>query len=387
MTLQAIPGGLALTGATASMQSGGTSSILLNAANEFTTVVGRAMLIAGSGSKTISAAGGGVILWKLAAATWANASSNLRVGVGDVDLSSGLPDFTFDVYADLVPGTDALAAGLVATAMDTGTKTIAHGDLIAILVRLTARSGADTLTVVGCAGADATGSSGYAFPYGYVNTGIPAKTQNVLVALIQFDDGSLGWIQGNAALMPNPATVSYHLDSTPDEYCAVFTPQFTMEIDGFAPGLAAIATGDDFEIVLYENPSTSPSIIEALTPDPDVLGTQVPGAVSIFPCTPVVLNAGTEYGISLRPTTTNAVEFIYYDLTTTFELLKATQLFGTTALVMARTGNSGAFSTVQTYYVPKFFLNVSKLDDGTGGGFAVVTSSEPVILSAIPVGY
>src|SRR3990172_6421351 len=129
---------------------GQTSSGTLDAAGEKIVFIGRMYLEGGPGSKTISSAGG-KIDWRTSAVTWATPGSALRVGIADVDLTKGPPgrdDGTFDVRKDLVQGTDSLASNTwVSTAMDTGTKTIAHGDLVAIVFELTATLGVDSVQV------------------------------------------------------------------------------------------------------------------------------------------------------------------------------------------------------------------------------------------------
>ena len=70
---------------------------------------------------------------------FSNGSTNLRIGLQDVTPATGFEDGTFDVYADLVGGTDTIAEDVIlATPMESGTKTVTHGDLLAIAIEMTA---------------------------------------------------------------------------------------------------------------------------------------------------------------------------------------------------------------------------------------------------------
>src|SRR5512146_744096 len=119
--------------------SSGTSA--LNAAGYKTAFIGN-VYISGRpvGAKTISAAGGGSISFTPGTNTFADAGTNLRVGIQDADTSNSpvVPDGTHDVYADLVPGSVTLTGGTWYEAdMSSGTKSITHGQEIAIVFEMT----------------------------------------------------------------------------------------------------------------------------------------------------------------------------------------------------------------------------------------------------------
>ena len=72
--------------------------------------------------------------------TFANGSTDLRVGVQDV--ASGAPDGTYDVYATYTGGTDTITnSALHRKAMTSGTKTIANGAIVAIGHTMVTRGG------------------------------------------------------------------------------------------------------------------------------------------------------------------------------------------------------------------------------------------------------
>jgi len=350
--------------------SDAASNVTLDAAGESLAVVGYLRLQLGaSGSKTCSSAGGAIYYHTGTSVTFSNGSSNLRLGLQD-PASTGLEDGTFDVQADLVGGTDTITTNSwYKIPMESGTKTLAEGDLVAIAVELTARGGADTLTVrraISNVFGDTT-APGSGFPYGTADTGTLAKSTNMLAAAILFDDGTIGWIDGvpPIPLSGDGATLSINVTSSPDEYIGTFTPVAPMRVTGILwGGLTSIATTDDFEVILYQDPSNTPSVIQAVAIDPDF----VTNGNCLAKITPVTLAAGTEYGVAIRPTTVNNITIRYFDLLTGNDGLKqGMATLGVPCKFSQRTSQSGAFGEVQTYYMPLFGLLVNGLDNGAGG--------------------
>jgi len=349
-----------------------TTTGVVDAAGESCAVVGHVMLEDGPGStKTISSAGG-KIYWRSAAVTFANAGSTLRIGLQDVSATTGLEDGSFDVSADLVGGTDAIAASAwFATAMETGTKTLTHGEIYSIVIELVSRGGADSVAL-----ARVTPSSNFApsanalLPYGTTDAGSLVKSTNCLLAMIEFDDGTVGWIDGLGVPVVSNTRITYAANSATDEYCAVFTPAFTCEVDAIGLDVSDVDSGDDFELILYTDPLGTPSATVTLAIDPDITNSSG-GATGIFiaAITPTTLTAGVTYGVAARPTTNNSITFGYVDfIASTTEKWKNSSLFGSTLKAAGRANQTGAFTEVQTYYAPMLFLRISKLDDGAGSG-------------------
>jgi hypothetical protein len=125
---------------------------------------------------------------------------------------------------------------------------------------------------------------------------------------------------------------------------------------------------------LYSDPLGTPGLVLTVTPDPDQTSSSTATTVSsvaLFACTPTTLTAGVTYGVALRPTTTNNFTIGYYDLLTGNSKIKNMALFGASLSFAGRADVTGAFSVVQTYYLPSFYLRISKLDDGvSAAGFA-----------------
>jgi hypothetical protein len=224
-------------------RSGGYTYNAMDANGESVAGIGQIFLEGGAagGTKTISNVG--KIYWKTAGSTFANAGTNVRVGLQDVSTTTGLEDGTFDVYQDLVGGTDTIAANsVIITTMDTGTKTITHGDVVAVCVEMTTRGGVDTINVIRESNPVGIGSG---LPYATGDTGTLSKTgNNIPIFLIEFDDGTLGWFNPGHYLVGNlyatsQSTIDFSNGSTPDEYAAVFKVPFKCSINS-----GAIFVGD-----------------------------------------------------------------------------------------------------------------------------------------------
>jgi len=355
---------------------GGSGNSTANASGESLGVVGHVRIAGNATGKVLSAAGSGKILWQTAAVTFATAGSTFRVGIQDVDLATGLEDGTFDVFKEYVQGTDTITANAynVAT-MSSGTKTLSDGDLIAIVAEMPVRNGADSVAIGGSITGVVTNASVLGFPYGTVDTGALTKINaNMLYAFIQFDDGTVGWILGASMIRNIQTAQAFNSGSTPDEYCATFSPTFKMQISGISVQASGIATTDNFEVILYTDPYGTPSATITLTPDPDVLGAAASSnSLHIYHITPTTLTVGTVYGVALRPTTTNSINIHYIDLALSgaADIIRAALPLPQSKLA-SRTNQTGAFSVVSNNFIPVVVLDVCALDDGSGAGVGYV---------------
>lgn len=344
---------------------------VIDAADEYVHWTGHLWLPARSGSKTISAAGGGKIHWMVGAATitFANASTNLRVGIQDVSATGGPArgDGTFDVYADLVGGTDTITAATFRTdAMESGTKTLTHGDHFAIVIGMTARGGTDLVRVKGVA------SLGLNSPQTVLQTSGPAyaAVSNTCICAIEFDDGTFGFFDGGWVTSTGIgfAALSWHLDSTPDEYANIFQVPFPCSIDAVTACVTATNTDSDYEIILYSDPLGTPTVIETITVD--AAHHIAYGAYRIYQrplATVRTLLANTDYAIALRPTSGNPnnIGVGYHDVADVAHW--DAHSLGDKCYIGSRSGQTGAFSTTTTRRIHSLGVRVCALDDGAGG--------------------
>lgn len=338
----------------------------LDAAGESAFIIGAVHLEGGAagGTKTISAAGSGKLYTRFGAVTFANGSTNLRMGLQDVDASTGIEDATFDVYADLVGGTDTITANTVReTTMTSGSKTLTHGDVIAIGCELTGRGGADSLVMQAV---NHTTAAPSLFPYRTVDSGSgPAKGTGTLpMFTIVFDDGTRGWIDPFFCVNGNTGT-AFAANSTPDERALVFELPFKAVLEGVDIFVGAIASGDDFEVVFYTDPTGTPVAAQTITVDPDLIGANSSGWVRVK-FTEVTLEADTLYAIAVRPTTNNAIQIYQVDFA--FAALKGPTPLGDNWSLGTRSNQSGAFSLATDDELPTMSLYLNQLSDDAGGG-------------------
>lgn len=370
MALQTIGNNLGIYISSLSFHNtGNINAATMNAAGESFTAIGRIHLEGGTGSKTISSAGG-KIHWRSSTITFSNAGTNLRIGIQDI-AATGLEDGTFDVYADLVGGTDTITGSTVqSTAMETGTKTIGHGDIIGIAFETTTRGGTDSVTVAYPVGTAAPANP--LFPYITLDTGAgPTRNPGANMLLIEFDDGTFGWLEyyGGAVLPGSQTNQAFNSGSTPDEYAAVFQVPFKTSINKVALSIGSVASTDTFEVILYSDPEGTPVAERTTTVDPHYVGnTTQTDTFWVALSSGYTLSPNTWYAVALRPTSANSINFGYYNLGSGHTLWKKSTSFGTNIKMSSRTNQTGAFSEVQNYYLPILYLSLNQLDDGVSTG-------------------
>lgn len=345
---------------------------VLDAAGEVCYLVGNVVLPARTGSKTISAAGGGLIHWMPGAATitFANASTNLRVGIQDVSTSGGPPrgDGTHDVYADLVGGTDTITAQTWRSdAMESGTKTITHGDKVAIAWDMTARGGTDLVRVGGARIITDNTSNN---PGSTLVTSGPTYTAQAALpfCVLAFDDGTLGYIDGAWFTSTGAAFVgvSINTGSTPDEVCNIFRTEGPVSIDALKAVLSLDSFSADLELILYSDPLGTPSVVEALTFDASHGSVTGAYRVTSIPLTAVrALSANTDYAVAIRPTTANGVTYSYFDVSAAGHF--GGHSLGANCYFASRSNQTGAFSGTTTRRIHGLAARVCSIGDDVGG--------------------
>lgn len=332
-----------------------STSATLNAAGESIAYIGKLYLEGGSGSKTISTSGGKIHWAPPIASTFASASTTLKIGIQDV-AATGLEDGTYDVYGELVAGTDTITIpGLQTMAMESGTKTITHGDTVAIVFEMTVRAGADSLAIPYCTVGDR--------PYVTIDTGAgPVIGQGAGFVTVEFDDGTLGWLEfgwyaTNSAV--SGTAVAVGSSSTPDEYALIFQLPFRAQITAVLASIGSLAATDDFELILYSDPLGTPTVVETITIDATYTALFSSSTPLIARFANVnLLNANTNYALAIRPTTTNTINVYYYDYGSGNEKLMKPTTLGRNWYLGTRSDQTGAF-TATTYRLPLlgFYLN------------------------------
>jgi len=336
-------------------------STVMDAVGESTAYIGTLHLSTGAGTSKVISSAGGKIYFANQTVVFANAGSNLRVGIQDVG-ATGIEDGTFDVFADLVPGTDTVASDTFATAtMSSGTKTIADGDLIAVVIEWTARAGTDAVRP------QRNDPVATNFPYCTIDTGAgPAKSTTLPICTIEFDDGTIGHFGPTTGLFVG-TPVTFNSGSTPDEYALIFQVPFSCEIGGLAAFIGDIDAGDDGELILYSDPLGTPVAERTFVHDGDFAGqVAAVASLSVFPITPFTLLINTNYAVAYRPTNTNNRVLGLFVIPTAAS--RAVFAFGTTAQGGTRTNQTGAFGSLSSTSIPAMGICITKLPDDAGGG-------------------
>jgi hypothetical protein len=326
-------------------------------------------------SKTISAAGGGSIKWRAQSATWANGSTTLDIGIQDVDSSIGpaaRPNGTFNVKRTLTGGDgNIVTATTLTTAMTggTGTKTINHGDMIAVVWDMTNRAGADTVSV---SAFSTLGSCAIPHTQLYTSSAWRTTTGSSFIpnVLIIFDDGTRGCLMNGAFGTSN--TVDTYADANnPDERGMVFQVPWDCKVDSlWFMGGSADANGDG-TITLYSDPLGTPTSLGAIS----WFGERSAGAnldrlQQLMFSSEVQLTAATDYCVAFKGTGTNNIRLANYTLDNTAD--RATLPGGTTLKKVTRNNSTGAFTAespaVTMYQIGVGISSVNTTATGSGSG-------------------
>lgn len=350
-----------------------TTTFTLDAAGESVAFIGRLYLSSGPGtSKVLSSAGGKVFLRAGSSITFANGGTNLRVGIQDVT-AGGVNDDSWagEPQADLVGGTDTItAASVLNVPIESGSRTIAHGDMLAVVAEMTTRAGADTVGFT--ANPIATGAVDlFNFPYSAADTGsgpvISANQTDIMGCVIIFDDGTIG-VLGYDSFPVVLGANTFNSGSTPDEYALIFQVPFRCSISGILGVFEPTNTSANFELILYSDPLGTPTVVDSITVVAAKAGAATTSFCSDYPLTVgAELTPGVDYAIALRPTTANDITVRILSLGTGNAAIRGALGLGAATMYQAtRTNNTGAFGSADTVTIPLLGIRVRSFDDGAG---------------------
>lgn len=348
--------------------AGGAASTMDLAAEKF-AMLGRICLAGRSGTKTLSAAGGGSIVWLPVGVTFANATTSLDVGLQGITANSNDPDGVYTVKATLTSSSGTpVSATLCASAMGTGSKTVTHNEAVALVWDMTARGGADSV-VVAFATASAT-AIGNSFCQNDLAVGSWSPVAGNPNALIIFDDGTLGWFYNHPLRQTTTQlnTSTYNSGTASfDEYgfsAPIISPT---TIEAVTMPVQTAGGTSDWELCIYSDISGTPTLVQTATAvDADFLGNPASpeGLIHVSLDTPVNLATGT-YGFSARPTTANNISFFSSTYGSNAQL--GMFALGTGCHRIKRLNNTGAFTLENTIAVGAI-LWASKVPNDAGGG-------------------
>jgi hypothetical protein len=375
MALQSLSGGFSLIGPDpyVSGSSGlAANAVTMNAANHHNIYIGR-VVTADGGSHTIDTSGSSKISFRTDSVTFANAGTTVKVGIAPVDTSNGPPGrannttnvVNYDVSASLTGG----GGGLTNQAWhditpDSGTKTIANGDLVAVVHQMTARAGADTVSIAYSISQMQTNRpliTGYGGSYS-ARVGVP----NVLIT---FSDGTLGWIEGGSIFTTlNQRT--WNSGSATKEYGQLYQLPFPYKLCGL---YGIFGAANDCDIIAYTDPLGTPVASKTASMDANTMFSTGAGNVfREFFDSPLSVAAGTPIGAVYKPGASN-VTASYKTLNNAAH--RVADPWGTSGYGISRA--SGAFananSSLDHYHIG---LIISAYDDAVsaGGGAHVIGS-------------
>lgn len=224
-------------------------------------VIGRARIDGLAASKTVSSAGGKIHFLLSGTPTFVNAGSSIAVGIQDVDTAtgpSGRPDGTFDVSKTLVGNaTPPIATGWNSIALDTGSKTINNGDLIAVVFDVTL-AGADVASLTTFQSNDNNywpQSNTYSAGVWGTTSGIP------VICMIEADDGTKVIIEGVPPVSANTQE-QFSASTNPKERGSVIRVPWACKVSGYKiNGLYITDANSDFKVSLYSDPFGTPALV------------------------------------------------------------------------------------------------------------------------------
>lgn len=314
--------------------------------------VGRVALENATPSALLSSAGGKIMFRTGGVSIW-QALSTLAVGIQDVGTAApGVPDGVFDVSTSITSSTVTLTSNFWHTFnMTAGAKTLSHGQLYAVVARLTKVStdAASIGYIQGSMTSPAVFSLSVA-TYTAIN-GVPN-------CMLQCDDGTLGWFQGSFALS-SISSQSISAGSTNNEVGLRFALPWTAQVDMFGVQYAGPAGGAT-QVILYSDPKGTPVTVTAVdlpASNLPIVSTQVLVPVPLRE--PVTITASTTYVLALKSASTSAVtaRLMQFDNAA----YKISVPGGGGCAKAVRGGGAGAFSMVETAIPAGFYVRTHQI--------------------------
>lgn len=332
----------------------------MDAAGEIFAQIGRVRFAPGvTGPKTISSAGGKIRLGLATTTVFANASTNVQVGIQDLagTANPNTPDGTFDVSGNLttaLPPVFDVPGRMNEIPMTSGSKSLAHDQEIAIVCNMTVRGGADSV-VPAFAGAP-TGTNNLGYPY-VINNTTGVFAESIITtpgSIIVFDDGSLGVLNTEQLMSELHSSIGVNsIDMTsgsdPNEAGMSWIQPFDCEIDAIQGQIRLEDANADCVLNLWRDPLDGGSSMwnRTLTYEESQQSATFNNEhFSFMLNSRIPLARGTRYGVTARATGSGLVRF------TRLGVFNNAQLGmwpgGTSLRTLRRTGGTGAFSVLDT---------------------------------------
>lgn len=353
MSLVSIPGGFTIPIGPGFLPS--SSSLFINqttmdAADEAIIFVG-SVLTSDGGSHTIDTTGSSSLGWRALTVTFANAGTTVKVGLAAVSTTTGPAAraanvanvVTFDVSKSIVGGGGGITGSAWQTHVpDSGSKTIANGDLVAFVVQMTARAGADSVQ----AGWSASDERNHRPVVTEYSGGTYTAQLAIPNCIITFSDGAIGYFQGSD-VANSITTRTWNSGSATKEYGQLFQLPFPAKVCGF---YGWVDPDNDFDLVLYSDPLGTPVAERTVSIDANTVANTAQRRFVATIATPFSVAPGQKIGAVFKPGGSNISAF-YKTLASATH--RASDSWGTSGYGISRA--SGAFadanSSLDHYYI------------------------------------
>jgi hypothetical protein len=325
-----------------------------------------------AGAKTLST---GAIRWRTATCVWAAAAgaTTMDVGIQGVAATGPIarPDGVYQVKRTLASPSGVTTGAWNSTVMNTGSMSLTHGDLIAVVWDMLTRSGSDSVQITGqlppyvsnlqsqfpttnvfLAGAWATTGT----------TGNPQRWPNVVLAM---DDGTLGTIAPTCPFSAVSVEV-YSSGTNPDERGLIFQVPFNCTIDGLWSFIGTTDANADFNLKLYSSPlSATPTPLATVSQTAEQMSAFSATSIVHKPIAPVSLTKDTDYIVTVEATGIGTVR--QEIITLGDPLHKAFYPGGMNMRKGTRQNATGAFAQ-ETITLLRMGVMISHIDTGEEGG-------------------
>jgi hypothetical protein len=332
-----------------------TTTITMDADNEAAIQIGRVRTSDG-GSHTINTTGSSSLQWRTGTVTFSSTSTTVKVGLAAVDTANGPPGravnvsnvITFDVSRTMTGGGGGITANAWQTHVpDTGSMTIADGDLVAFAVQMTARGGTDSV-IETFSNISLTRNR----PLVTAFTGGAYSTQSAAPnCLISFSDGALGWFYGSN-VYSNLTSQSFQSGSSPNERGQLFQFPFPIRVRGCYGWLAQAASAD-VDLVLYSDPLGTPTAQRTASIDQNTIQGTGAARFEEYFSSGYDVPANTPIVLAVKPTAAANVTIYYKTLNSASH--RVVDVWGTSGYGVNR--SSGAFAA-QNSNLDHYFLGL-----------------------------
>jgi hypothetical protein len=347
----------------------------MDAADEKISSIGTILFEGGPGAaKTLSV---GTIEFLCGTITLASGTTALDIGIQDIDATTSSPirpDNSFDVKTTVTAASPqgVVTAGKATATMSIGSKTIAHGDRVAIVMHMTARGGADSVQVVGFNNSQMFGSNNglYMDPFTSVDINGGGWVQGAVgsgMFVITFDDGTRGYLANSVVFQSANSESSYAVGNNPNERGMILQVPWDCKISGliFGPEFGNATTSDGL-LSIYADPLGTPVSLGSFTIDVEKFNANTfdfHALRALYFASEISLSRNTDYWIALKAT--GAGNLSNQQITLFSENHRGILPFGTTFKKATRF-NGGAM-TVENPAVTIYGMGViiSSFDDGS----------------------